>query len=129
MLAGGLVFLYPITLGNKTKTLTQLLGLFCIALSFLVFSEQTPWPGYASILPIIGACLVLIANNSDTYWVTNKVTHSIGKWSYSIYLCHWPIVVAGYYFGGSENWWLIGIPASIIFGAMSYNPSRVKVFK
>jgi peptidoglycan/LPS O-acetylase OafA/YrhL len=120
MLVGGLVFLYPITLSSKTKTGTQLLGVFCIGLSLFIFSEQTPWPGYASILPILGACLVLVANKSDTYWVTNKVTHLLGKWSYSIYLCHWPIVVAGYYFGGGENWWLIGIPASIIIGAISY---------
>ncbi|VEL96568.1 peptidoglycan/LPS O-acetylase OafA/YrhL [Alteromonas sp. 76-1] len=120
MLAGGLVFLYPIQLKDSVKSPLQLLGLLLIVSSFFIYTSTTPWPGYASLLPIIGACIVLVSNNGESKLVNNSVTHALGKWSYSIYLWHWPIVVAGYYFELGENWWAIGIPLSLILGALSF---------
>ena len=120
MLAGGLVFLYPIKLKSSTKQPLQLIGLLLIITSFFVFTSSTPWPGYASLLPILGACLVLISNNGESKLVNNNITHALGKWSYSIYLWHWPIVVAGYYFDLGDYWWAIGIPLSIGLGAVSF---------
>ncbi|WP_260563684.1 acyltransferase [Alteromonas sp. KS69] len=93
MLAGGLVFLYPIQLKDSVKSPLQLLGLLLIVSSFVIYTSATPWPGYASLLPIIGACIVLVSNNGESKLVNNSVTHALGKWSYSIYLWHWPIVV------------------------------------
>ena len=43
----------------------------------------------------------------------------MGKWSYSIYVWHWPLVVMGFYFA-INDWWLYGIPLSIIIGFISY---------
>ncbi len=120
MLAGGLVFLYPIALGPKAKRFGLTSGLILIVSSFFLFSAQTPWPGYASLLPILGACLVLISNNGESLVVDNKLCHMLGKWSYSIYLWHWPIIVAGFYFSLGENWWMVGLPLSIILGALSF---------
>lgn len=120
MLAGGLVFLYPIVLGQKTKSACQIVGLILLLLSFFIYSAETPWPGYASLLPIIGACLVLLSNNGESLWVNNKLFHLVGKWSYSIYLWHWPVVVAGFYFSLGELWWVAGFPISIVLGAFSY---------
>ncbi|AEE24243.1 acyltransferase family protein [Paraglaciecola chathamensis] len=120
MLAGGLVFLYPIALGPKAKSFSLTFGLGLIVLSFFLFSAETPWPGYAALLPIIGACLVLVSNNGESVLVDNKVCHLIGKWSYSIYLWHWPIIVAGFYFSLGEHWWVIGLPLSVFLGALSF---------
>ncbi|MGO4891706.1 acyltransferase family protein [Flavobacterium sp. W21_SRS_FM6] len=120
MLAGGLVFLYPLTLNEKAKTTLQILGLASIFISFFIFNEKTPWPGFAALLPIIGACLVLQANKGQSFLVNNRLCHALGKWSYSIYLWHWPIVVAGVYFSLGENWWYIGLPLSVGLGALSY---------
>jgi len=120
MLAGGLVFLYPISFGKKLKNVGLILGLLLILTSFFVFSPATPWPGYASLLPILGACLVLISNNGESKLVDNKLSHVIGKWSYSIYLWHWPIVVASFYFPLGQYWWAVGMPLSILLGALSF---------
>jgi peptidoglycan/LPS O-acetylase OafA/YrhL len=120
MLAGGLVFLYPVVLGNKAKSISQIVGLILIFSSFFLFSSATPWPGYASFLPILGACLVLLANNGESVWVNNKLCQLIGKWSYSIYLWHWPVIVAGFHFSFGEFWWIVGLPLSIILGAFSF---------
>ena len=139
MLAGALVFFYPIKLEQKHQTGVQLIGLFLIFVSFFIFDSSTPWPGYASLLPILGACLVLTANDSLSSFSRSKILKAIGKWSYSIYLWHWPIVVAGTFFNLSSYWWLFGIPLSLLLGAASfkfieskrladYGLSKVKIF-
>ena len=128
MLAGGLVFLYPLNLKYSFSLPIQLGGIAMIITSFFIFTSSTPWPGYASLLPIIGACMVLIANN-DSKLVSNSITHSLGKWSYSIYLWHWPIVVAGNYFELGQYWWVVGIPLSILLGATSFTYIESKTLK
>lgn len=120
MLAGGLVFLYPIPMGPLAKRFGLVIGLGLIVLSFFLFSAETPWPGYAALLPIIGTCFVLVSNNGQSILVDNKICHMLGKWSYSIYLWHWPVIVAGFYFSLGENWWMIGLPLSILLGALSF---------
>jgi len=113
------VFLYPLDIKDSFRHPLQLTGFVLIISSFFIFTSSTPWPGYASLLPIVGACLVLVANNK-TRLVSNNITHSLGKWSYSIYLWHWPIVVAGNYFELDPYWWVVGIPLSILLGYMSF---------
>jgi len=120
MLAGGIVFLYPLNLSYRLKMLTQAIGLLFVFLSFSIFTERTPWPGYASFLPVFGTCLVLLANIRESFWSNNYFSSFIGKWSYSIYLWHWPIVVAGSYFSLGKYWWCIGILLSVCIGALSY---------
>ena len=128
MLAGGLVFLYPLSIKDCFRPQLQLTGLILITISFFIFSSSTPWPGYASLIPIIGSCMVL-ASNSNSKLVSNNIAHSLGKWSYSIYLWHWPIVVAGYYFELGPYWWLVGIPLSILLGALSFKYIESKTLK
>lgn len=128
MLAGGLVFLYPLTIKDSFRHPLQLTGFVLIISSFFIFTSSTPWPGYASLMPIVGACMVLVANNNSKL-VSNNTTHSLGKWSYSIYLWHWPIVVAGYYFELGPYWWLVGIPLSILLGALSFKYIESKTLK
>ena len=128
MLAGGLVFLYPLNIKDSFRHPLQLTGIVLIISSFFLFTSSTPWPGYASLLPIVGACMVLVASNNSKL-VSNSITHSIGKWSYSIYLWHWPIVVAGYYFELGLYWWAMGIPLSILLGALSFTYIESKTLK
>lgn len=128
MLAGGLVFLYPLNIKDSFRHPLQLTGIVLIISSFFLFTSSTPWPGYASLLPIVGACMVLVASNNSKL-VSNSITHSIGKWAYSIYLWHWPIVVAGYYFELGLYWWAMGIPLSILLGALSFTYIESKTLK
>ena len=128
MLAGGLVFLYPLNIKDSFRHPLQLTGIILIVSSFFLFTSSTPWPGYASLLPIVGACMVLVASNNSKL-VSNSITHSLGKWSYSIYLWHWPIVVAVYYFELGLYWWAVGIPLSILLGALSFTYIESKTLK
>ena len=120
MLLGGLAFLYPWSLQKKIKQITiQLLGIILIISSYFLMSKDTLWPGYMALIPVLGAYLIIVSNFKNNFIINNLVFNYIGKWSYSIYVWHWPLVVLGFYFA-FENWWIYGIPLSILLGLLSY---------
>lgn len=120
MLLGGLAFLYPWHIRKKIKQVTiQLLGITLILVSYFLMSKDTLWPGYMALIPVLGAYLIIVSNFKNNPIINNPAFNYIGKWSYSIYVWHWPLVVLGFYFS-FENWWLYGIPLSILLGFLSY---------
>lgn len=120
MLLGGLAFLYPLSLKSKShQMITQCMGILLIIGSYFLISKDTPWPGYMALIPVLGAYLIVIANYQNNFVINNPFSNYIGKWSYSIYVWHWPLVVLGFYFA-FEDWWIYGIPLSIILGFLSY---------
>jgi peptidoglycan/LPS O-acetylase OafA/YrhL len=69
-------------------------GLAAIVLSFFVISEESSFPGYIALLPVVGTVAV-IACSSSRNWIGKVLSTAlmvfIGKISYSLYLWHWPI--------------------------------------
>ncbi|MEZ8428367.1 acyltransferase family protein [Vibrio cyclitrophicus] len=119
MMFGGLAFLYPWNLSDRRKKIAEFLGLAMILFSYFFASSSVPWPGYFALLPVLGAYMLISANRQSSIITNNTLFQYVGRWSYSIYLWHWPIIVFGYNFN-IENWHLYGLPLSIIFGFMSY---------
>lgn len=122
LLAGSLVFVYGGSLSDKSARVLEALGLVLILGSFVLYDSSTPWPGHSAALPVLGACLVLLAARQTSLWTSNRVAQGLGRWSYSIYLWHWPLVVGLGYFGARDEtgWFLSAMAASIILGALSY---------
>ena len=119
MMVGGVAFLYPFSIEDKRKKLVEWLGLILIFISYLFISKSNPWPGYLAILPVFGAFLIIQSQRNDSFITSNIVFQKIGTWSYSIYLWHWPIVVAMYYFSLNDSFVYIGIVLSILLGFLS----------
>lgn len=94
MLLGGVAFLYPIQLSDKSKKYIEWVGLALIISTYLLVSSSNPWPGYLAIFSVFGTFLVIQAHRNNSYVTGNIVFQKIGLWSYSIYLWHWVIVVA-----------------------------------
>ena len=120
MMLGGLAYIYPIYLKNSQRKGLESLGVASIICSYLFLSSGTPWPGYLAIFPVFGAYLILISNRQNSLITNNPVFQTLGKWSYSIYLWHWPVVVFGYYFEVT-SWIYTGLPISIVLGWLSFS--------
>lgn len=123
MLAGALVFM----LGNKafSHSLAKWMeraGFVLIITAFLVFQKQTVWPGWKALLPVTGSMLVLLANRERSVFTSSAVAQWLGTRSYSIYLWHWPLVVALAYTGLlTDTWWVLAaISMSLVLGHLSY---------
>jgi len=120
MMIGGVAYLYPIETNSQKRKIIELLGLILIGLSYLLISKDTYWPGYMSLIPVIGTTLVLLANQEKRSLVNNWLLQKIGLSSYSIYLWHWPIAVALYYFSLNELYIWGGMALSLILGQLSF---------
>ncbi len=119
MMVGGLIYLYPVNLNKTNQQKFEWLGITLILVSYVFISSSSAWPGYLALLPVLGTSFVIIANNQHSRLTNNLVFQKIGKWSYSIYLWHWPLVVWGYQ-NDISHWIYIGVPLSILFGYLSF---------
>jgi len=101
MMIGGVAYLYPFSYSrkqNKLKVLLEIVGLFFIIISYVFLDKEAIWPGYLATFPVLGAFLVIQAQRNNSFITCNVFLQKLGLWSYSIYLWHWPIVVAIYFY-------------------------------
>lgn len=100
-LAGGLVALIELRVhdnGGKAPRLRKAaatLGWLVLAGCVVWPQPEKEWPGLPTLLPIIGAVLIVGARQQNLLarWPSLGFLQRIGDWSYSIYLWHWPIWV------------------------------------
>jgi len=93
LLAGGLVFLFPISLSNTVRRVLEIGGITLLAVSIFTLSAADVWPGSLALLPVVGTVLMLLAANQRSPVTGTRLSQSLGNASYSIYLWHWPIAV------------------------------------
>ncbi len=85
-------------------------GLAAIATSALIYSTSSAWPGYAALLPVLGAAAVIAAGAAagpagPVALLGTGLFRWFGGLSYSLYLWHWPMIVfAAAYFGELRVW-------------------------
>jgi peptidoglycan/LPS O-acetylase OafA/YrhL len=83
----------------RAGSLLTWIGLLCIGVAALSFSQATKFPGAAALLPVLGAAAVIFGSSTLTRnWSAQVVLGTtpfqrIGDWSYSWYLWHWPVLV------------------------------------
>lgn len=70
-------------------------GLALMAYAVFSYTEETPFPGAAALIPCVGAALAIAGGRAPLsgWLVRNPASVWIGKISYSIYLIHWPLAV------------------------------------
>ncbi len=74
------------------------IGVLCILVASIWFSNTTVFPGYLALLPTLGAALVIIGSQHSmpiaTRFLRIEPMQFIGALSYSLYLWHWPLITA-----------------------------------
>ena len=78
---------------QKRRGFIASFGLILIALSVSTFDHNTPTPSYYTLLPVIGAALIILfadENNICGYFLSRKFIVYFGLISYSMYLWHQP---------------------------------------
>ena len=104
LLAGGLLAVnaVPAVRDQRSRELVALAGLLLVALSVLLFSELTVFPGLAALLPVLGTVMVIHSGTHGATLVGRCLSVRplvfIGLISYSLYLWHWPVVVFAQYY-------------------------------
>jgi peptidoglycan/LPS O-acetylase OafA/YrhL len=86
-------------------------GLAAILITSYRYGPNTPFPGTAAILPVLGAVAVIASSRAERWWDIGSVLGGrpqrfIGDISYSVYLWHWPLIVIAPFIPG---WGLDGI--------------------
>ncbi|BBP45275.1 hypothetical protein THMIRHAS_06480 [Thiosulfatimonas sediminis] len=97
-------------------------GWLLIGVSFFLINESMPWPGYWAVIPVLGTSLIIFANNQGGALTANPVAQWLGDRSYSLYLWHWPLVVALYFASLQNSWfWVISFfTLSFLLAHISY---------
>jgi peptidoglycan/LPS O-acetylase OafA/YrhL len=98
---GGLGVMLPPEYLVRRKNLIAVigwLGFAAVLAGSFVFTSQTPFPGLAAVLPVLGTIAVLLAWFSGLRWGPIALLQTgplqyLGRLSYSWYLWHWPILL------------------------------------
>ena len=96
-------------------------GLALIVIGAVIFDTDTPFPGTAALLPVIGTALVIAGGipqplNAMSRLVSVRPMRWIGGISYSLYLWHWPLLVLPAAAVGSE----LPLPARLGLVALTF---------
>jgi peptidoglycan/LPS O-acetylase OafA/YrhL len=88
------------------------LGLAAIGCAGILFSPGTPFPGYAALLPAVGAALVI---SGDARGLSCAPLRYVGDRSYAYYLWHWPVLIIATQYAGHEL--ALGVKLLLLAGA------------
>ena len=98
LFAGSLIAITGIqrvSIANRVRDIFGSIGLALIVYSIVFFDRQTPFPSVYTLVPVVGACLIIIFCDSTTAigrFLSNKLFVGVGLISYSLYLWHQPIL-------------------------------------
>lgn len=117
-LLGGFVYFYAHSLKSRLTPAYGYLGLGLIVAAAMLYSDELTYPSLWPILPALGAALS-IATRPDGVLLRNRLVQTLGTGSYSIYLWHWPVLIAFNYFSTSESVLQI-LTMACLTGLLSY---------
>lgn len=124
LLIGALLFLWQDSrrVSFAVAKVSGAVGLALIAGSLAVLDENGGFPGVRSIIPSVGAALLILGGSHQAGLLAkvlaNPVARAIGFRSFSLYLWHWP-VLAFYRYGYGEPTLVGGIACALVMAVLT----------
>lgn len=123
-MVGSVAALLTVRPNRLTLNFFSVAGAALLLFAVLGLHGDEPYPGWRSILPVAGTALMVFAGEGVVARVLSSwPLQFIGTASYSIYLWHWPILVAFRQFSGVDptaGQVALLIAGSIVAGWVSY---------
>lgn len=110
-----------IKLSRAVKRVIGWAGVIAILSCGLILDVEGQFPGYAALWPTLAAAAVILSNGSDSkYSAEHFLSHPallwLGKYSYGLYLIHWPLLVFYLFVANREK---ASAPAGFLLLAVS----------
>ncbi|CAE6823315.1 hypothetical protein R70006_06312 [Paraburkholderia domus] len=94
-MAGSVVALLSFRPGRGTANLVAAAGAALLLAAIFGLHTDDPYPGWRAILPVAGTALIIYAGEGFLSTVLSiRPLQFLGAISYSVYLWHWPILLA-----------------------------------
>jgi len=119
--AGALVALLPQReLPRPVRELSGWVGMLAIGSSALTYNTATPYPGWAALVPTLGAAAVILPGERQSAGrlLARRAPRALGRLSYNLYLWHWPVLVLAEARFGPLGW-----PAKVTLTAAAALPA------
>ncbi len=143
LLVGGMLAQLELRYGRIKNTalsaILPIIGLYLMVYAIIFFDKDTIHPGFVTLIPILGVCLVIAFASKDDFvgrLLGSKPLMLVGLWSYSIYLWHFPVFAFARIDANDINrisnqqklsWIVLTIILSIISYYLIENPMRRKL--
>ena len=127
LLAGSILALTQFRIKSAVLSKSaRLAGMILILFAVVFYSHSTDFPGLSAFIPVIGTVLILAGSPAGGDLILKlletKVFVYIGKLSYSLYLWHWPLLVASKFVAPEFQYSTeIAIGLSFVAAALSYH--------
>ncbi|MDR9500091.1 MAG: acyltransferase family protein [Hydrogenovibrio sp.] len=97
-------------------------GWIALVASFVWLNEDYLWPSGWALWPVLATVLIIVSQQTVSIFTRYPVAQWLGDRSYSLYLWHWPLVVALYFAGIETEWaWVLGaVGLSLLLAHLSY---------
>lgn len=91
----------PVISSKPVREAAATAGIGAIVFAIFCYTEATPFPGAAALVPCLGAAALIHSNSAHSTVVGRILAHRslvfIGIISYSMYIWHWPVIVLTHY--------------------------------
>ncbi len=97
---GALLVFLPALRNRWLLNAAAVAGVVAMLVPMVLYTEETPFPGLAALIPCLGAALFIAGAKSEAAAPFRLAPVAwVGRISYSLYLVHWPLIVLwGAYF-------------------------------
>jgi peptidoglycan/LPS O-acetylase OafA/YrhL len=87
------VFPFVERMYHHLRNAVGVLGLLVITTCAVLYDSTLRWPGFAAVLPVVATLAILVSTGLSAWLLSLRPLLAIGRWSYSLYLWHWPVLV------------------------------------